>query len=546
MVGEFIPWLSDHCPIMSTISMNFDKSENNDDHNDTSFEDVIPRHKWDLNSEASFNVGLDSNCTGEKIRSLLCDESITVDKLAEEITNMLLNNAKVSNLKTTNKRKCNKNNRPWFDQECQKQKREVRRQANALIRNPYDSSTREKLYSEKTKLKKIVVKKKLSYKESILQEISSKTEQKEYWRLINKLINNKDDNLHVSEQKLLAHFQKLLYGSTNDQFPINDSEVGELDYIITTDELKKATTVLKTGKAPGHDNILNEMLKCLVGKYPDLILKLFNMILRSNNFVPSWLLSVIVPIYKKGNKSDPANYRGIALLSSLGKLFLTILHIRLQEFVQKRNILKTNQLGFIKGSSTSDAHIMIHNLIDEYCHKRKKHIYSCYVDFEKAFDNIPRDMLFKKLFDMGIKGNFFNIIKHLYADDTAVIKVNNKISKPFRTNRGLRQGCVLSPLLFNLYMSEFTDQINDCPDKVELTADTELGGILWADDILLLSESEKGLREMLLKLESFCHLNKLNVNVDKTKCMIFNKAGRRIHRNFYYKGVLIEHVNVYK
>ena len=95
-------------------------------------------------------------------------------------------------------------------------------------------------------------------------------------------------------------------------------------------------------------------------------------------------------------------------------------------------------------------------------------------------------------------------------------------------------------------MSEFTDQINDCPVTVKLTAYTELGGILWADDILLLSESEKGLREMLLKLESFCHLNKLNVNVDKTKCMIFNKAGRRIHRKFYYKGVLIEHVNVYK
>ena len=122
----------------------------------------------------------------------------------------------------------------------------MRRQANALNRNPHDSSISEKLYSEKTKLKKIVVKKKLSYKESILQQISSKTEQKEYWRLINKLINNKDDNLHVSEQKLLAHFQKLLYGSTNDQFPINDTEVGELDYIITTDELKKATTVLKT------------------------------------------------------------------------------------------------------------------------------------------------------------------------------------------------------------------------------------------------------------------------------------------------------------
>ena len=175
--------------------------------------------------------------------------------------------------------------------------------------------------------------------------------------------------------------------------------------------------------------------------------------------------------------------------------------------------------------------------------KTKKYIYSCFVDFEKAFDTIPRDQLFKKLFNMGINGNFFNILKHLYNDDTASLKTQNKISKPFRTNQGVRQGCVLSPLLFNHYMADFTEEINKCADKVKISHEVEAGCILWADDILLLSEG--GLREMLLGLEKFCSDSKLNVNVKK-KCMIFNKTGRIKHRIFHYKGIPLENVFSYK
>ena len=203
-------------------------------------------------------------------------------------------------------------------------------------------------------------------------------------------------------------------------------------------------------------------------KYPKLIIKLFNRILQSNCIIPDWLISLIVSIHKKGSKTDPTNYRGISLLSCLGKPFLTILHNRLWKFVNEKNILPTSQLGFVKGSRTSDPHVILNNLIDEYCQKNKKYIYSCFVDFEKAFDTIPRDLLFKKLFNMGINGNFFNILKHLYNDDTASLKMQNKISKPFRTNQGVRQGCVLSPLLFNLYMADFTEEINKCANKVKI------------------------------------------------------------------------------
>ena len=183
----------------------------------------------------------------------------------------------------------------------------------------------------------MVAKKKDSYKGRILQQLSSKSDQKEYWKLINKLASNfEHEKVQVGDNRMLAHFQKLLYQDVHDQFPA--TAIGDMDYAITMDELDKASTILKAGKAPGYDNVLNEMIRCLMEKYPKLIIKLFNRILQSNCIIPDWLISLIVPIHKKGSKTDPTNYRGISLLSCLEKLFLTILHNRLWKFVNEKII----------------------------------------------------------------------------------------------------------------------------------------------------------------------------------------------------------------
>ena len=156
----------------------------------------------------------------------------------------------------------------------------------------------------------------------------------------------------------------------------------------------KASSILKPGKSVGIDNISNEMISCLLNTYPKVILKLFNSILSNNEMVPDWLVSIITPIHKKGCKSDPSNYRGISLLCCIGKLFLSILNNRLMEFTIKNNILSKNQLGFLPVNRTSDAHIIIHNLVRKYCHKKASRLYCCFIDFSKAFDTIPRDILF--------------------------------------------------------------------------------------------------------------------------------------------------------
>ena len=111
------------------------------------------------------------------------------------------------------------------------------------------------------------------------------------------------------------------------------TEIGPLDHLITLDEVYEASKVsLPKGKGVGVDNLCNEMITCLIEVCPNVILKFFNIVLQSGEIVPDWMISYIVPIHKSGAKSDPGNYRGVSLLSCLGKFFLSIINVRLLKF----------------------------------------------------------------------------------------------------------------------------------------------------------------------------------------------------------------------
>ena len=208
------------------------------------------------------------------------------------------------------------------------------------------------------------------------------------------------------------------------------------------------------------------MIISLVNTHPKILLKLFDEILQSGDITPEWLTGMIVPIYKSGPKLDTSNYRGITLISCLGKLFLSILNTRLHIFAKTQNILSESQLGFVPGNRTSDAHIIIHNLVRKVCHKNNGKIFSCFVDFQKAFDSIPRDVLLKKLNNYGITGKFFNVLRIIYTSDKACIKLNNSRSAFFDLNLGVRQGCILSPLLFNIFLSDLTKKFEGMEGKL--------------------------------------------------------------------------------
>ena len=129
------------------------------------------------------------------------------------------------------------------------------------------------------------------------------------------------------------------------------------------EELDTSSYILKPNKSSAYDSISNEMILGLLEVKPDLIIKLFNEVFKNNQKIDQWSLALITPIFKDGVKTNPENYRGISVLSCLGKLFTSILNQRLLKFVTEKNILSKEQLGFIAGNRTSDAHLILHNVI---------------------------------------------------------------------------------------------------------------------------------------------------------------------------------------
>ena len=182
-------------------------------------------------------------------------------------------------------------------------------------------------------------------------------------------------------------------------------------------------------------------------------------------------------------------------------------------------------MGFISGNRTSDAHLILHNQIRNYCHKKGKYLYSCFAD------SIPRDLLLQKLLSKGIKGKLFNLLKNIYSHEICKIKIGNHLSKPISVNQGVRQGCIISPILFNIFISDLPTLLGKPENLPSNISDLEtLGCILWADDLVLLSEEEIGLRKMIQELDTYATNNGLKINEEKSKCMIFNKTGRLIRK----------------
>ena len=299
--------------------------------------------------------------------------------------------------------------------------------------------------------------KKSRHIQKVLDEMyrnKNSNEGKKFWNSLNKLDNKKMANnciSSISQDSWIKHFESIRCGESEPIYPPDCTEDGPLDFEISEQELLGATSILKNGKSSGSDMISYEMLKCVIEFNPSILLKVFNSALQYNREILDWFISNISPIHKKGSRMDPNNYRGISLISCVYKLFTAIIKNRCEKHCKENKILSDKQLGFVSGNRTSDAHLILHNLIRKYCHKKGKYLYRCLVDFSKAFDSIPRDLLFQKLLSKGIKGKIFNLLKNIYSHEKCKIKIGKYLSKELNVNQGVRQGCILSPLLFNIF-----------------------------------------------------------------------------------------------
>ena len=164
---------------------------------------------------------------------------------------------------------------------------------------------------------------------------------------------------------------------------------------------------------------------------------------------------IINPLLKnKGSVSDPDNYRGIILLSCTGILFTACLNCGLSCYVED-HILGQEQAGFRESYSTID-HIFVLQLIVELYQSVHKRVYCAFIDFRKAFDYINRSLLWHKLLSYNINGKLLNVVKNVYDKAKFCVKIDNLYSDYFPCNMGVRQGDNLSPLLFALFINDFS------------------------------------------------------------------------------------------
>ncbi len=224
---------------------------------------------------------------------------------------------------------------------------------------------------------------------------------------------------------------------------------------IIEEEVNKAIKRVAIKKAPGGDEIDPEIWKYASIEVQQGVLHLFNKVWSRGEIPADWKEAIVIPIYNNGDKNVPSNYRGISLLSTEFKLFATIVNDRLMEWAEEKGKLPDNQMGFRKGRRTIDSVYILHTLVEKQLAKKQGKLYAYYIDLKAAFDSV------KKIWELGVRGKMYRMIRAIYKETTNRVKMEEGVTGQFQSKKGVRQGCPLSLLLFNLFIADLEDYLKE-------------------------------------------------------------------------------------
>ena len=450
----------------------------------------------------------------------------------------------------------------WFDDECKSAKRKLHGMPKKCMtendRNAYNELMRE--------YKALIQRKKRKYYLAIASDVKYLHERdpQGYWQFW-KRHRPSPQNSNLLDAGIFTEYYRNLENKPPDVFfdkqfmknidefisryddgislHTNDVLNDILNAPISTDEIKASLRRMKVNKAPGTDGIPSEFYKYSHGILDKPLTVLFNHVLNTRSYPSTWCEGLINPLHKQESPTLPDNYRKITITPAIGKIFDGILNNRLQFAKECLSLGDPLQNGFKPNASAIDNVFLLNGIIDK-CKANGRPLYTCFVDFKSAFDLINRSALLFKLINQGCVGKFLSVIQSMFRNATSRVKWGGHHGEIFENMYGVLQGGVLSPNLFKLFLE-------DIPDYLDTGKGVHIGGmkipyLLYADDLVFMSESPSGLQNLIRGLENFCTQWHMVVNLTKTKVVVFNERfANGDNSSFYFNKKKIPVSNFY-
>ena len=364
---------------------------------------------------------------------------------------------------------------------------------------------------------------------------------KKNWRLINKLLNKSKSSLPDTfiindvncsnpeniAQKFNEYFvnhpknihEKVKASSIDFSYLIDSSR--ESMSFINCSPIEVAKEISSMKKQGGMHDIPARFLKLCDTYVANPLSRLFNQCIEKGLFPDILKTAQITPVHKKGPKNEIKNYRPIAVLMNIGKIFESIIQKRLLNYFENRGFLSANQFGFRKARNTELA---VFTLIDRImpAFEKKSFAICIFLDYSACFDTISRDILLKKLVKYGIRGTQMKLIESYFSNRRQCVKFGDKISPILHQKLGVIQGSKCGPLYYDIYTSEIANLCQ--PDEFVMFAD-DTCLIYTGDDIDVLTNR---VNDRLSMVFDWCCYNKLSLNPSKCSYMLLTNRNVEI------------------
>ena len=332
------------------------------------------------------------------------------------------------------------------------------------------------------------------------------------------------------------------YESCADNAVLDCSQPPEEDLQpILREEVEIAVASLKKGKSAGDDNIPAELVQAGGETMIDVLTEMCNRIWRTGDRPTPWTQSLIITLPKKGNLQHCQSNRTISLINHSSKVMLKVILNRLKP--QAEELIAKEQAGFRAGRSITEQIFNLRILCEKYL-QYQQNLYHVFIDFIKAFDRVWHAALWATMWKYNINANLVRTIEQLYDKATSAVQIKGSIGEWFKTTVRVRQGCLVSPTLFNIFLEWIMSDALDEHDRKVSIGDRNITNLRFADGTDALTEEEQELEALVESLDKICTRYKMEISAEKTKLM--TNCANGIQREIKVKGQKLGTVTSFK